>query len=106
MRTGRTPPRTSASAARKPAGPAPMTTMASATPSSVNHDRHAGLDRRRAGAQAATVRETDPAILTGRHKAEARAVRFAKLEAAQSRAMQQDRRQQQIARTRFGRRAV
>jgi hypothetical protein len=83
-----------------------MTTTASATPNSVNHDRHAGLNRRRARAQAATIGKTDPAILTGRHQAETRAVRFAKLEATQGRAMQQDGRQQQVALTGLGRLAV
>src|SRR5438445_10372692 len=106
MRMGRTPPRTSASAARRPAGPAPMTTTASATCDSVDYNRHAGLDHCRAGTQAASIRKADPAVLTGSHQAESRAIRFAKLKVAQGRAMQQDGRQQQVALMRFCRLAV
>jgi hypothetical protein len=82
------------------------TTVASATGGPVDRDRHAGLDQCRAGAQTATIGETDPAILTGRHQAEAGTMGFAELEAAQDRAMQQDRRQKQIAFASFGRRAI
>src|ERR1043165_9353661 len=103
MRTGRRPPRTSASAARRPAGPAPTTTTASATRGSVDRDRHAGFDPRGAGAQPASVGETDPADLTAGHEAEAGAMGIAKLEAAQGRPMQQDGSQQEIALTRLGR---
>jgi hypothetical protein len=56
MRIGRTPPRARASAARRPAGPAPITTtVASGTRASIDHDGHPGLDGRGAGAQTPAV---------------------------------------------------
>src|SRR5580692_2950008 len=106
MRRGRTPPRASDSAARSPAGPAPMTTTALATIRSVDDNRHAGLDLDRAGAHAPAAGEAHPTILARGHQAEAGAIGIAEFEAAQGRAVQQDRREKQVALARLDQFAV
>ena len=103
-RSGRRPARASASAARTPAGPAPtMTTIGSANAVTLDEHRHPRRDERRAGAHATPVGEPDPAVLARGHHAEAGALPVAELEAAQRRAVQQDRGDQQVAGLRLDR---
>src|SRR5260370_5235962 len=107
MRIGRTPPLVSASAARKPAGPAPTTTTTgSTTGNPMDDDRHAGLDGRRTGAHAAAVGEAHPAVLTGCHETKARTIGFTELEPPQGGTVQQNGREQQVALAGLGRLAI
>jgi hypothetical protein len=83
-----------------------MTTTVLATVGSADDNRHAGLDLGRAGAHAPPAGKTYPTVLTSGHQAEAGAICIAEFEATQGRAMQQDRREKQIALARLDRLAV